>query len=50
MLNPEKRKELAKKEEKLRNLCRQNLKSKQTFKWVWLHIRQTTEKVGSLVK
>jgi len=50
MLNSEKRKELALKEQKLKDRCRDNLKNKQSFKWVWLHIKQTTQKVGSLVK
>ncbi len=50
MLNAEQRKELQRKENFVKQMCRENLKTKKNFKWVWLHIKQTTSRVGSFVK
>ena len=43
MLSKEKLAELKIKEAKLKEDCRRNLKSKKKLKWVWLHIKNTTE-------
>jgi len=44
MLNSQQKKELSIKEAKFKEKCRENLKSKRSFKWVWLHIMETTRK------
>lgn len=43
MLSKEKLAELKIKEAKLKEDCRRNLKSQKKLKWVWLHIKNTTE-------
>lgn len=43
MLSFQKRKELLEKEQKLKKKCRENLNKKQNQKWVWLHIKNTTD-------
>tara|TARA_R100000278_G_scaffold32722_1_gene29708 strand:+ start:2850 stop:3011 length:162 start_codon:yes stop_codon:yes gene_type:complete len=43
MLSKEKLAELKIKEAKLKEDCRKNLKSQKKLKWVWLHIKNTTE-------
>ncbi len=43
MLSLQKRKELLEKEQRLKEKCRENLNNKQNQKWVWLHIKNTTD-------
>ena len=43
MLSKEKLAELKIKEAKLKEDCRKNLINKKKLKWVWLHIKNTTE-------
>jgi hypothetical protein len=50
MLNSEQRKELQKKENFVKQMCRNNLKQHRNFKWVWHHIRNTTDIENEIYK
>jgi len=43
MLSVQQRQKLLIKEKKLKEKCRENLNKKQSQKWVWLHIKNTTD-------
>ena len=43
MLSAKKREELLIKEKKLKEICRENLRTKKNYKYVWVHIRNKSD-------
>lgn len=43
MLSVQQRKDLLSKEKKLKEKCRENLRNKNSHKFVWLHIKNTSD-------